>query len=1029
MHQLLVSAPALPSPKKKALAARIFKPFLLWSQHFQLLESNRRKSLVQVFLWISTITILLSNTVEFLQGLPVDWVVVTAVLSASMVGLYVNHKGRTTLAAFILLLSVSALLLLEIMRLGFEQGTYIYLICLMSIVPFVADFNKKGQFLAMMSIPFSCIVLLLFYPFPGEVPLSAEEKWLGFRTNFLLFTLVTVAFIYTIAFVGRYFQRKLSAVAVRLEAVLEQTSYLIWSIDPDYKLVHANSNFLDSLAIHAGKPLQIGESVINILTSAETAFWLDRYAAGFRGERQQFDYHATYAGAEVISEIVLYPVYGPDGQIRWVSCYANDVTQARHNQRELEKKKAALEDTIELSSIGTWQYESGSDLLHWDARTAQIMERGTAGLSIDFKSFINSIHPDDQAAVAATFKNLAEQGGTYQLEYRITCPDHQVKYIFERARAVLDESGRTTTVQGFTQDLTAWRLDALANAQTKQLLEEVQGATALLLATAEADADVLAAVRRVAKAIEAGFAWIYQHEEIDGQAGARLLTPDLVGPGLDEALKAHLTAGTTYAAAGLSSWYERLRCGESIAGHANDHSQHPYLSQFNLQQYLVLPIFVHDAFWGFIGFDGVSPHRSRSANDEHILKGFCNSIGAFIRLQQYHRSLEDARKLAEQATQTKSHFLSNISHEIRTPMNAIMGFTDLLLTEPSRQASREYLQSIRYSSENLLRLINDLLDLSKVEANKLVLDPRDFELRPLLNEYEKMLRFLLGDKAVQLSLRVDPRLPDQLHGDSVRLNQILLNLGSNAVKFTQSGTIAIALEQRTAEATALELVITISDTGIGIQPEKKQLIFESFEQGDLSIAQKYGGTGLGLSITKRLVELMGGSIAVQSEVDRGTTFTVVLPLLKAEKLATKAGAPAGDEQYDLSGLHVLVVEDNRMNALLVSRLLESWRASSMLAENGSEALVLLESQRFDIVLLDLQMPVMDGFALLEILRSPDFKTPFAGPIIALTADAYDQTRDKALALGCCDFVTKPIEAVTLYDVIKTQLQLGTKQLT
>lgn len=970
-----------------------------------------------MFLWLSILTIFISNVIEFFQGLTIHWGLVSLVICCCIVGIYANYKGRTTIAAFILLLSVSALLLFEIKRLGFEQGTFVYLICLMSLVPFVADFNKKGQFLAMVSIPFSCIVLLLVYPFPGTEPLSPEAKWLGFRTNFLLFSLVTLAFIYTIAFVGRLFQRKLSTIAIRLEALLEQTSYLIWSIDPDYKLVHANSNFLKSLAKHVDKTFVIGANILDILTEEEKSFWLERYAAGFGGERQQFDYHAIHLGAEVISDIILYPVYGSNDEINGVTCYANDVTQVRNNQRELEKKKIALEDTIQLSNIGTWHSEPGSDRLHWDARTAQIMSLGDAAVVVSFQSFLDSIHPDDQAQVAETFNKLQTAGGTFQLEYRVCQPGLAVKYLFERARALQDDAGQIISIQGFTQDLSAWRLDALANAQTKQLLEEVQAATALLLATAEADADVVAAVQRVAKAIEANYAWIYQEIEIEGKPGAKLLTPALIGPAVPETLKAQLMEGTTYEGVDLLGWYESLRRGETISGDVKTHGTHAYLSLFNLQKYVVLPIFVHDVFWGFVGFDGVAPHRHWSANDEHILKGFCNSIGAFIRLQQYHRSLEEAKEVAERATQTKSHFLSNISHEIRTPMNAIIGFTDLLLAEPTRLASREYLQSIRYSSENLLRLINDLLDLSKVEANKMELSLVDFELRPMLREYEKMLGFLLTNKPVTLKLHIDPRLPERLHGDRVRINQILLNLGSNAVKFTQQGEIDVYFEQCSEGPETLELGIRITDTGIGIDDHKKQLIFESFEQADVAISQKYGGTGLGLSITKRLAELMGGSIQVSSELDKGTAFTVILPLKKVDEATTTRGIVDDDALYNLEGLKVLVAEDNRMNALLVSRILESWCANYVLVENGREALTVLETQSFDIILLDLQMPVMTGFEVLQALKGPAFSPTFQTPIIALTADAYDQTRDKAIAMGCSSFVTKPIAATALYQAI------------
>jgi CheY-like chemotaxis protein len=388
----------------------------------------------------------------------------------------------------------------------------------------------------------------------------------------------------------------------------------------------------------------------------------------------------------------------------------------------------------------------------------------------------------------------------------------------------------------------------------------------------------------------------------------------------------------------------------------------------------------------------------------------------------FQQSLQEAKEIAEKATETKTNFLSNISHEIRTPMNAIMGLTELLVPQEKDPEKLEYLQAIQYSSDNLLRLINDLLDLNKMEANKMALDHSPVAIRELLHQFEKVMRYLIRDRSVDIQLVIDDSLPAWVSGDQVRLNQILMNLGSNAAKFTESGEIAVRAKVLADEEKSCLVRFTFRDTGIGIAPEKLDSIFESFEQADKQISRKYGGTGLGLTITRKLVDMMGGTIRVQSEPGVGSTFTVELKFDKVER----TGAPQQDlaslQHKDLHGARILVVEDNKINAMLATKLLSNWNSTYEVAENGLEGMEKLRAKPYDLVLLDLQMPVMDGFELIQKIRAGEAGAQTDIPVIALTADAFDQTKGKALDLGFSDFVSKPLKADELFMKIQAWLQ-------
>ena len=379
-----------------------------------------------------------------------------------------------------------------------------------------------------------------------------------------------------------------------------------------------------------------------------------------------------------------------------------------------------------------------------------------------------------------------------------------------------------------------------------------------------------------------------------------------------------------------------------------------------------------------------------------------------------------ARNEAIAAASAKSEFLSNMSHEIRTPMNAIIGMTELLLEKSSDDESKEYLQSIKYSSDNLLVVINDILDFSKIEAGKVALEQIDFNIRHKLDEIKKLFAFKSKEKELEFITEFDSNIPEYVNGDPYRLNQILFNLLGNAVKFTSKGSVIMKVSVIDGIDDDVRLLFEIKDSGIGIPDRKMESIFESFSQAYTDTTRKFGGTGLGLAITKKLVHLLGGKIYLTSKINVGSTFSVEIPYLKSTKISglesIKVQSPVADRF--LKGIHILVAEDNSINQFLIKQTLSKWDCEITMASNGQEALSLLKANDYNIVLMDLQMPEVNGYEATRIIRSKNtsVRNPTI-PIIALTADAFPETKRKVLETGMNDFVAKPFNRDELFDKI------------
>ncbi|HEV8084024.1 MAG TPA: PAS domain S-box protein [Chitinophagaceae bacterium] len=398
-------------------------------------------------------------------------------------------------------------------------------------------------------------------------------------------------------------------------------------------------------------------------------------------------------------------------------------------------------------------------------------------------------------------------------------------------------------------------------------------------------------------------------------------------------------------------------------------------------------------------------------NKIYGLSGIGTDITERVR---YEEQLIQAKKIAEDAKKMQEQFLANMSHEIRTPMNGIQGMTDLLLETQLSEEQIDFTKTIKRSSDSLLVIINDILDFSKIQAGKLTIEKIDFKLVEVVENIKVIFRHRLQEKKLSFKFDIDQNVPSILNGDPYRLNQILVNLLGNAIKFTHDGgiNIRVSIQKRSAEKAVLNFVIT--DTGIGIQPDKIKEIFESFTQASIETSRKYGGTGLGLAITKQLLELQGGSISAESEINTGTTFRFLIPYHYSNSNNSEVFKPQELKNNSalLNGKKFLIAEDNEINQKVIRHVLKKAGGLLDIANNGLEAISYLKrNPHYDLIIMDLQMPEMDGYEATKYIRS-DMNLSI--PIIAMTASALKGEKEKCLAIGMNDYLSKPFDVSYLY---------------
>ncbi|CAA9194953.1 ATP-binding protein [Flavobacterium collinsii] len=382
-------------------------------------------------------------------------------------------------------------------------------------------------------------------------------------------------------------------------------------------------------------------------------------------------------------------------------------------------------------------------------------------------------------------------------------------------------------------------------------------------------------------------------------------------------------------------------------------------------------------------------------------------------LREKNKELILAKNKAEKASKARSEFLSTVSHELRTPLNAINGITHLLLEDNPKKTQLKYLESLKFSGNYLTTFINEILEINKIDSTKVEIENISFNLKELLFNIQSSLKELATANKNYFNLEIDESIPDNLIGDPTKLSQIILNLINNALKFTQNGHVSVIAKLFELEGDNATVYFEIVDTGIGIPEDKLQTVFESFSQGSIEVNRKYGGTGLGLTIVKKLIELLGGEIKLKSEVGKGSTFTFKLNFkINKEQLKTiEEIKPYNDTQ--LKNKSILLIEDNKINQMITRKMLENKDITCEIIDNGEDAVELLKVKRFDMILMDVHLPGINGTTATKLIREFDKTTP----IIALTAISLDENRDMLLSYGMNDVITKPFVPDEFYSII------------
>ncbi|MCL2707994.1 MAG: response regulator [Defluviitaleaceae bacterium] len=557
--------------------------------------------------------------------------------------------------------------------------------------------------------------------------------------------------------------------------------------------------------------------------------------------------------------------------------------------------------------------------------------------------------------------------------------------------------------------------------QRDTLLSAVNNAISLLL-QAEVDKDkfndaLLQSMGMMANAVGADRVYIWKNQDLEGKLYCTQLYEWSEG--------AEPQQGNTYTVdisydehmPGWREKFERDECVNGIVSSMSPEEQEQLASQ-GIISILVVPVFLHSRFWGFVGFDDCSTERFFNANEESILRSGSLLIANALLRNEMTQDLESALDKAKAASQAKGNFLSNMSHEIRTPMNAIVGMTTIGKSARDSEKKDYAFDKIEGASSHLLGVINDVLDMSKIEANKFELSNMDFDFEKMLHKVSNFIGFRVNERSQKFTINLDPRIPQRLIGDDQRLAQVITNLLSNATKFTpEEGAIILRLKFAGEDDDSVTLKIEVSDTGIGISPEQQERLFISFEQAESSTSRKYGGTGLGLAISKRIIELMGGDIWIDSELGMGATFIFTVKLGRSASEFVEHAQSAS-----LKGVRILVVDDEPETLEYFTSLSERVGYICETARNGGKALEMLSANPgYDICFVDFMMPEMDGIDLTRLIRE---KIPEDSAIIMISANDFNEIEREARSAGVSGFLPKPIFPSDIIDAIARHAGAG-----
>jgi PAS domain S-box-containing protein len=750
------------------------------------------------------------------------------------------------------------------------------------------------------------------------------------------------------------------------------------------------------LAEYAGKSVEEieGTSYLEIFPHEAAKFY-------------EYDLEVIHSGAPRLGVVEM--LHGPEGQEYWVQTdrvpvcdkegtvvgivvMVQDITERRKSLTALEDAAHRLQLATEVTGTGVWDWDLRTNRIVWDKRMFALY--GLEHRDVTYDTWAGAVLPEDLAEQAAILKETARTAGRSERQFRIRrLSDGAVRTIYSSEMAVKDDAGEPLRVVGVNRDITE-------QLRIEQELKEAK-VVAALREGAERYSFLADTVPQIVWTARPDGCLDYYNQRWVDYTGLSLeqskdwgwdpvVHPDDLQPIIERWTRAFST--------GENFEFEfRLR-------RASDGAFSWHLGR-------ALPR--RDDRDEIVQWVGAVTDIDESKRSKEALQEANDQLG--LRVLERTSELRAAKEAAESANRAKSEFLANMSHEIRTPMNGIIGMTDLVLETAVDSEQRKYLGMLKTSGKVLLGLVNDILDFSKIEAGKLELEVIQFNLRECVNAALIPLTLRAQKKGLELRTHIADDVKQLLTGDSMRLRQILLNFADNAVKFTERGSVVVqvlAEAQRDGEQC---LHFSIKDTGIGILPEKQKLIFEAFAQVDGSTTRTYGGTGLGLAIASQLIEKMHGKIWIVSTLGMGTTFHFTAWFRVAETFSPRSVTMP--KVNATSPLRILLAEDNEINRAFATGILARRGHSLVQAADGREALASTRRDSFDLILMDVQMPEMDGFEATRLIRAEE---PLGRrtPIVAMTAHAMIGDRERCLAAGMDDYLSKPLDKTALLAIIE-----------
>lgn len=706
---------------------------------------------------------------------------------------------------------------------------------------------------------------------------------------------------------------------------------------------------------------------------------------------------------------------------------------------QLADKARRLDLATSSAGIGVWEWNLESGDMYWDEQIFKLYEVRPEDFTGTPEDFISRIHPEDRDEVVESVWAFAEQpvGQTAEFHFRIIGDKGAVRKIVGHGSKQPNPDG-TLSLLGTNYDISEIeraRAQSLERSEIERLLLSLS--MKVIRATGSLDEVYAEALAEAGRYVGADRAYRFRYHLSCGTASnTHEWCADGIMPEIDNLQGVSVE--------GINNWIEAHRRGlpfyvTKVDELDDNDGVRKILEPQGIKSIATIPLMLGDEVYGFIGFDAVRDYRHWSDVDISFLKVLAD---LFMSAQVKHdraleisrsatelaRSRDEAKALAieaNQANHVKSQFLATVSHEVRTPLHAILAISDVLEEDLLSSRSRDRIKTLQNSGRHLLALIDDVLDFTSIESGQLAIRAHEFKLRDVLKEIELTFQPLAAEKGLTLRVEARGEVPESVEGDVLRITQILNNLLSNAIKFTRSGGVIVEVDGQHSGSSSrfYRIDIRVRDTGIGIGSDVIEKIFDPFFQEDGSSTRSFEGTGLGLAIVRMLVESMGFDISVESEVGTGTEFvlTMLLPsgISDRKEKTEEQGVKAASPRNDPSGLRILMAEDNVVNRQVASMQMESMGLDFDIAENGQEAVEMFADNVYDVVLMDCQMPVLDGYAATEKIRDIEMRTSATmqakrARIIAVTASAQSEVIAACLKAGMDDILVKPFSKDQLY---------------